>query len=72
MIFLGKMLPSQQEKIHAHSFVLGPELRIQYIYTYVKNLSTIDFEFDARTLRFSQELYRNRDEYTYVKNSLGY
>ena len=30
-------VPSQQEKIHAHSFVLGPELVIQYIYTYVKN-----------------------------------
>ena len=24
------MVPSQQEKIHAHSFVLGPESRIQY------------------------------------------
>ena len=30
-------VPSQQEKIHAHSFVLGPELRIQYTYTYVKH-----------------------------------
>ena len=27
----------QQAKIHAHSFVLGPELRIQYMYTYVNN-----------------------------------
>ena len=30
-------LPSQQERIHAHSFVLGPELRIQYTYTYMKD-----------------------------------
>ena len=29
-------LPSQQEKIHAHSLVFGPELRVQYTYTYVK------------------------------------
>ena len=25
-------IPSQQEKIQAHSFVLGPEVRIQYTY----------------------------------------
>ena len=29
--------PSQQEKIHAHCFVLGPALRIQYTYIYVKH-----------------------------------
>ena len=32
-----KCLPCQQEKTFAHSFVLGPELLIQYTYTYVKN-----------------------------------
>ena len=30
-------IPSQQEKINAHSFVFGPELWIQYTYTYVNN-----------------------------------
>ena len=37
------------------SFVLEPEVRIQYTYTYVKILSTIDFELDTRPLRFPQE-----------------
>ena len=27
--------PLRRKKIHAHSFVLGPELRIQYTYTYI-------------------------------------
>ena len=36
-------VPSQQENIHAHSFVLGPELRIQYTYTYVKNYEHYQF-----------------------------
>ena len=49
-------LPSQQEKIHAHSFVLTLELGIQYTYIYIwKILSTIDFQLDARSSRFSQE-----------------
>ena len=30
------MIPSQQEKIYVHSFVLGPELRTES-YTYVKH-----------------------------------
>ena len=47
---------SEQEKTHAHSFVLRPELRIQYTYTNVKTiLSTIDFELDTHTSRFLQE-----------------
>ena len=36
-ITLTAGVPSQQEKIHAHSFVLEPELRIQYTYTYAKH-----------------------------------
>ena len=31
------MVPSQQENIHVHSFVLEPEERSQYTYTYVNN-----------------------------------
>ena len=31
------MLPFQQEKILAHSFVLGAELGTRYTYTYVKD-----------------------------------
>ena len=49
------MIPSQQEKTHAHSFVLGPELRIQYTHTCVNNSEHHRFELDTHTLRFSQE-----------------
>ena len=43
-------------KIHAHSCVLRPEFQIQYIYTYVKNRSTINFELDTQLAFFcSQE-----------------
>ena len=59
------VVPSQQEKIHARSFVLRPKLRIQYTYAYVNNSEHID------TLRFSQILNCNRYKYTYVKDSLS-
>ena len=36
VLFIKQLIPSQQEEIHAHSFVLEPELRIQYTYTQVK------------------------------------
>ena len=51
----GWIVPSQQGKIHAHSFVLRPKLWIQYTYTYVKNSEHHQFELDTYSSRFSQE-----------------
>ena len=37
--------PSQHEKIHAHPFVLGPELGVRYTYTYAKHSEHISHPF---------------------------
>ena len=40
------------EQKRALSFVVEPEFRIQYTYTYVKDSEAIDLELDTRTSRF--------------------
>ena len=60
--------PSQLEK-HAHSFVLGLELGIQYTYTYVKILSAALIELEMHTSPLSQEFFlHSRYECAYVKH----
>ena len=63
MSWIVARLPPQQEKIHAHSFVLGPELWIQYTYTLVQNSENHRFWVRC-TYRTNSS--RNRCEYTYV------
>ena len=61
----GRNLPSQQEKIHVHSFVLEPELEIQYTYTYVKNSERHRFGIRYTYLALFAIIYRVQDMNTH-------
>ena len=60
-------IPSQQEKIHAHSFVLRRELRIQYTYTYVKNSEHLRFLIRYTYLALFAGICRVTDTNTHMR-----
>ena len=53
---------------HAHSFVSGPELRIQYTYTCVRNSEHHRLELDIHTSPLSQEFILQAYRHTYVEH----
>ena len=57
-------LRSRQEKVHAHSFVLRPELGIQY--TYVKILSTTNLNWIHISRPFLRNFCYKKIAYTYL------
>ena len=63
-------IPSQQEKIHAHSFVFEPEFRIQYTYTYMKNSECHRFWIRYTYLALFATIYLVTDMNTHTWNIL--
>ena len=58
-------------KMHAHSFVLGPDLGIQCSCTIVKNSEHHRISLDTHISPLSQNFSDSRYKHTYVKNDLG-
>ena len=63
-------IPSQEEKIHAHSFVLEPELRIQYTYIYVNNSECHRFWIRYTHLAFFAIIFLVTDMNTHTWKTL--